>query len=350
MAMSEFHREILRKNAVYLVEYLNIDPLFLAYMRSDNILTKEMCEEILIPLNTSQRKASNFLRIINSRGANAFDTFIGALCTSEQCEISKKINGGCHKSCENSSNTCNLNNNAYNQLVLCINDSGPVFVEVPRSQYKVPKVSVNYFNVKLETSVSNKNTNEVISILSSVCSMDDRKDWSNMSKEQIELVYLKVKHELDAIKSVLHCLNNNGFKMMLTIQKDNKIISTIKYLIERFEKNGYNLGIIKMEDNIFTISIDTFNIKSMSSNDIDRLCLMIWSAITIRFIICKKTVNPYSYIYNSILTVEELNGFINDCHMEIIMESFSFNTDIVENESNLPIKKTNKPWECENLN
>jgi len=74
----------------------------------------------------------------------------------------------------------------------------------------IDEISANYFNCKL------------VNICNSVYSMNERIDGSSITEEQIESVYSKIKHELDAIKSFLTCLNGNGFKMILTIQNDNK--------------------------------------------------------------------------------------------------------------------------------
>jgi len=82
---------------------------------------------------------------------------------------------------------------AYNKLTSFINALGLMYITVPKSQQKVPQTSVNYFGDNLVTSVNDISTNEIISVLSSVYSMDVRIDWSNMSKEQIESVYSKNK-------------------------------------------------------------------------------------------------------------------------------------------------------------
>jgi hypothetical protein len=85
MAMSDAHREKLRRNQVDLVQHLKVDEEFLSYMVRDNIITDEMKEEIQVG-KTKQARASTFLSILPKRGAIAFPCFIEALVETHQDE------------------------------------------------------------------------------------------------------------------------------------------------------------------------------------------------------------------------------------------------------------------------
>ena len=76
--MSEKHREVLRKNRVFLVE--NIVPTYSLFnqLRADDVLSEEMIESILTR-PTTRGKISALLDLLTRRGPNAFTNFI-SLC------------------------------------------------------------------------------------------------------------------------------------------------------------------------------------------------------------------------------------------------------------------------------
>jgi len=83
---------------------------------------------------------------------------------------------------------------------------------------------------------------------------------------------------------------------------------------------------------------------------LDCLCLIIWCASNVRFIICKKIIDPCAYIYNGIFEEEELDGFVDkQHHIKMIMDTF--NVEVIQellvkdDDEEQPVKKIIKPWE-----
>lgn len=90
MAMSNEHKDRLKRNHVQLVDELEISEALLAVLRQDNILTSET-QEAIESQPTRGEKVRNLLNILPRRGKRAFEVFIKALCETSQEELAELL-------------------------------------------------------------------------------------------------------------------------------------------------------------------------------------------------------------------------------------------------------------------
>lgn len=91
--MDDIHREVLRRNWVFLSENLTTSEL-LDHMLAKCVFTTDMYEEIKVN-NTRKDQVSQFLFILLRRGPDAFDKFLAALDATCQGFISEKLAQTC---------------------------------------------------------------------------------------------------------------------------------------------------------------------------------------------------------------------------------------------------------------
>ena len=87
--MDELHKKTIKKNYKYLVDNLDFKDIG-DYLIQEEILNEEHCEEIEAR-NTRAERAREFLRILQTRGPRAYDSFINALNESNNEYIASHL-------------------------------------------------------------------------------------------------------------------------------------------------------------------------------------------------------------------------------------------------------------------
>ncbi|XP_059905122.1 death domain-containing protein CRADD [Gadus macrocephalus] len=76
--MDQAHREVLRKQRLYLSNQILVSDTIVQFLYQENILTASHVEEIESQ-NTSKRKTLSLLDVLPTRGPRAFDLFMESL-------------------------------------------------------------------------------------------------------------------------------------------------------------------------------------------------------------------------------------------------------------------------------
>ena len=87
--MDELHKKAIIKSYIYLVNNLDFNDIG-DYLIQEEILNEEHCEEIKAR-NTRAERVREFLRILQTRGPRAYDTFIKALNKSNNGFIASHL-------------------------------------------------------------------------------------------------------------------------------------------------------------------------------------------------------------------------------------------------------------------
>lgn len=92
--MSREHGDNLRKNRVFLTQNINDLETVLGFFRQEKLMSKDMCERILVE-KTTMGKVGNMLDVLTSRGGpTAYSCFINALKrTGTNEHVIQKLSG-----------------------------------------------------------------------------------------------------------------------------------------------------------------------------------------------------------------------------------------------------------------